>query len=94
MDIRSLRYFIAAYEGGSISAAARRCHVAQPSISTALAQLEEHLGTPLFERHRRGITPTEEGHRLYPWHVRSVKTSMPSAGCFARRRHRRRCAWA
>ncbi|MCE8035623.1 LysR family transcriptional regulator [Billgrantia tianxiuensis] len=66
MDVRSLRYFIAAYEGGSISAAARRCHVAQPSISTALVQLEERLGTPLFERHRRGITPTEEGHRLYP----------------------------
>ncbi|NIC07329.1 LysR family transcriptional regulator [Billgrantia bachuensis] len=66
MDVRSLRYFIAAYEGGSISAASRRCHVAQPSISTALAQLEERLGSPLFERHRRGITPTEEGHRLYP----------------------------
>ncbi|MCE8025174.1 LysR family transcriptional regulator [Billgrantia aerodenitrificans] len=66
MDVRSLRYFIAAYEGGSISAAARRCHVAQPSISTALVQLEERLGTLLFERHRRGITPTEEGHRLYP----------------------------
>lgn len=66
MDVRSLRYFIAAYESGSISAAARRCHVAQPSISTALAQLEERLGTPLFERHRRGITATEEGHRLYP----------------------------
>ncbi|WP_104201633.1 LysR family transcriptional regulator [Billgrantia saliphila] len=66
MDVRSLRYFIAAYECGSISAASRRCHVAQPSISTALVQLEERLGTPLFERHRRGITPTEEGHRLYP----------------------------
>ncbi|MDI5935962.1 LysR family transcriptional regulator [Halomonas kalidii] len=66
MDVRSLRYFIAAFEGGSISAAARRCHVAQPSISAALSQLEEQLGTPLFERHRRGITPTEEGQRLYP----------------------------
>ncbi|TFH87851.1 LysR family transcriptional regulator [Billgrantia azerbaijanica] len=66
MDVRSLRYFIAAYEGGSISAAARRCHVAQPSISAALLQLEERLATTLFERHRRGITPTEEGHRLYP----------------------------
>jgi LysR family transcriptional regulator, benzoate and cis,cis-muconate-responsive activator of ben and cat genes len=66
MDVRSLRYFIAAYESGSISAAARRCHVAQPSISAALAQLEEHLNTSLFERHRRGITPTEEGQRLYP----------------------------
>lgn len=66
MDVRSLRYFLAAYEGGSISAAARRCHVAQPSISQALAQLEARLDTVLFERHRRGITPTEEGRRLYP----------------------------
>ncbi|XKE46501.1 LysR family transcriptional regulator [Halomonas organivorans] len=66
MDVRSLRYFLAAYEGGSISAAARRCHVAQPSISQALAQLEARLDAVLFERHRRGITPTEEGRRLYP----------------------------
>ncbi|WP_445158123.1 LysR family transcriptional regulator [Halomonas sp. E14] len=79
MDIRSLRYFIAAYEGGSISAAARRCHVAQPSISTALAQLEERLGTPLFERHRRGITPTEEGHRLYPL-ARQVSEDLNAIG--------------
>lgn len=79
MDIRSLRYFIAAYEGGSISAAARRCHVAQPSISTALAQLEERLGTPLFERHRRGITPTEEADRLYPL-ARQVSEDLNAIG--------------
>ncbi len=79
MDIRSLRYFIAAYESGSISAAARRCHVAQPSISTALAQLEERLGTPLFERHRRGITPTEEARRLYPL-ARQVSEDLNAIG--------------
>ncbi|PMR75378.1 LysR family transcriptional regulator [Billgrantia endophytica] len=79
MDVRSLRYFIAAYESGSISAAARRCHVAQPSISTALLQLEERLGTPLFERHRRGITPTEEGQRLYPL-ARQVSEDLDAIG--------------
>lgn len=66
MDNRTLRYFIAVFECGSISAASRRCHVAQPSISAAIRQLESRLGVTLFERHRQGITATEEGHRLYP----------------------------
>lgn len=70
MDIRSLRYFMIVYECGSISAAARRCHVAQPSISAAIQQLEERLGAALFERHRKGVSATEEGHRLYPLAMR------------------------
>ncbi|RTQ98340.1 LysR family transcriptional regulator [Halomonas nitroreducens] len=70
MDIRSLRYFIAAYECGSISGASRRCHVAQPSVSTAIQQLEARLGVRLLERHRQGITATEAGHRLYPLAMR------------------------
>ena len=40
MDLRSLRYFCAAAELGSLTAAAEHCHVAQPSISNAVAQLE------------------------------------------------------
>lgn len=66
MDIRSLRYFIAVYEERSLSAAAKRCFVAQPSISTTVAQLEEHLGTKLFVRHSKGVSPTDSGSQLYP----------------------------
>ncbi|WP_417659237.1 LysR family transcriptional regulator [Pseudidiomarina sp.] len=65
MDLRQLNYFVAVYENGSISAAARACHVAQPSLSTALQQLEDELGTTLFVRQSRGVTPTEDGERLY-----------------------------
>ena len=65
MDMRQLNYFVAVYENGSISAAARACHVAQPSLSMALAQLEDELGTALFVRQSRGVTPTEDGERLY-----------------------------
>ncbi|WLQ13881.1 LysR family transcriptional regulator [Hahella aquimaris] len=66
MDLRELRYFIAVYELGSISAAARRCYVAQPSISAAIQHLEAHLDTMLFSRHSKGVYPSDSAQRLYP----------------------------
>lgn len=65
-DLRALGYFVAAYEEGGVTAAARRCHVAQPSISMAIKGLEDVLGTPLFARSRAGLAPTPAGERLYP----------------------------
>jgi LysR family transcriptional regulator, benzoate and cis,cis-muconate-responsive activator of ben and cat genes len=65
MDIRQLSYFVAVYEQGSISAAARLCCVAQPSLSAALRQLEQELGVSLFIRLPKGVTPTEDGEKLY-----------------------------
>ncbi|MCZ2720460.1 LysR family transcriptional regulator [Marinomonas sp. 15G1-11] len=72
MDIRSLRYFIAVYEERSLSSAAKRCFVAQPSISTTVAQLEDDLGTKLFVRHSKGVSPTDSGSQLYPHACRMV----------------------
>ncbi|MGY8870698.1 MAG: LysR family transcriptional regulator [Pseudomonadales bacterium] len=66
MDLRSLRYFESVYELRSISAAARDCFIAQPSISAAIQQLESTLGVPLFVRHPKGVSPTEAGEKLYP----------------------------
>ena len=65
MEFRSLRYFVAVYEEHSLSAASRRCFVAQPSISAAIQQLESKLDCQLFLRHSKGVTPTPEGTRLY-----------------------------
>jgi LysR family transcriptional regulator, benzoate and cis,cis-muconate-responsive activator of ben and cat genes len=65
MDIRQLSYFVAVYEQGSVSAAARQCCVAQPSLSAALRQLELELGVTLFIRLPKGVTPTEDGEKLY-----------------------------
>lgn len=65
MNLRNLRYFCAAVETRSTVAAARQCHVTQPVISNAIAQLEEELGTPLFTRQQRGLQPTAEGLRLH-----------------------------
>ncbi|MBP8806160.1 MAG: LysR family transcriptional regulator [Kofleriaceae bacterium] len=66
MELRELGYFVAVFEAGTISAAARRCHISQPSVSTALAVLEADLGAALFVRHARGVTPTAAAVALYP----------------------------
>lgn len=64
MEIRSLRTFLAVLETGSFRAAAERLGVTQPAISQTIANLEDELSCRLFDRRRRGITPTFEGERL------------------------------
>lgn len=66
MEIHQLRYFVAAAEAGSMTLAARRCHVAQPSLSQQVRKLEEGLGVQLFDRVGRGVVPTEAGRALLP----------------------------
>lgn len=65
MDIRELRYFTAVFEERNLTAAARRCFVAQPSVSTAIASLEAELGITLFLRHRKGVTPTAAAEEFF-----------------------------
>lgn len=64
-NLRLLRYFVAAAEEGSVTRAARRLHVSQPSLSQAIGQLESQLGVKLFTRHSRGITLTRAGAMLF-----------------------------
>jgi DNA-binding transcriptional LysR family regulator len=65
MELRELRYFLAVYETGSVTAAARRCFISQPSISAAIAALERELETVLFVRHRKGVAATASADALY-----------------------------
>ena len=61
-----LRYFAAAAEHGSMTAAARTLMVSQSAVSTAVAQLEKELGVQLLLRHHaRGLTLTEAGRGFY-----------------------------
>lgn len=61
MEIRVLRYFLAVVREENILRASEVLHITQPSLSRQLAQLEEELGTKLFERGNRKITLTEAG---------------------------------
>jgi LysR family transcriptional regulator, hydrogen peroxide-inducible genes activator len=66
MEIHQLRYFLAVAETGSFTAAARRCHVAQPSLSVQIAKLESELGGSLLERGRKGARLTQRGELFKP----------------------------
>ncbi len=61
MDIRTMQYYLAVVREGTISAAAEALHIAQPSLSRQMKELESELGVSLFERGNRKITLTEEG---------------------------------
>ena len=56
-----MQYYLAVVREGTISAAAEALHVAQPSLSRQMKDLEEELGVSLFERGNRKIALTEEG---------------------------------
>lgn len=57
-DWTLIRSFVAVLDHGSLSAAARRLGARQPTLSRHVAELEAQLGSPLFERTGRGLTPT------------------------------------
>lgn len=61
MELRHLRYFTAVAELGSFTAAARRLHVAQSSVSEQIADLERELGGALLDRAGRQIRLTPMG---------------------------------
>lgn len=61
MDIRILRYFLAVGREENITRAAESLHIAQPSLSKQLMELEHELGRPLLVRGKRRVTLTEDG---------------------------------
>ena len=64
-SLRQLRYFVTTAETLSFTAAAKTLHISQPSISTALAELEASLGVQLFIRHHAsGLSLTQAGQEI------------------------------
>ncbi len=64
MDERKLRHFLAVVEEGSVTAAAARLRVAQPSLSQSLRAFEAELGVELFHRVGRGLSISDAGRAL------------------------------
>jgi len=71
MKLRSLEAFCAAVEERTISGAARRMYLSQPSVSDRISELEQEAHAPLLRRSRHGVEPTEQGALLYE-HARRV----------------------
>ena len=64
MERADLELVVAVGRTGSLTAAARLLHIAQPALSRRLAALERGLGAALFQRGRHGATPTVVGRAL------------------------------
>ncbi|EFR42376.1 LysR family transcriptional regulator [Dialister micraerophilus] len=61
MTLQQLRYIIAIAEAGSITSAADKLLVSQPSLSKVVNQIEEEMGITIFNRNNRGVYLSEEG---------------------------------
>lgn len=64
MELRHLRYFITVAEEENVTRAAARLHVAQPSLSRQIRDLEEELGVALFERTAKALRLTDAGRHF------------------------------
>jgi LysR family carnitine catabolism transcriptional activator len=62
MDLQQMRYALAVVDTGTFTAAGRACHVAQPSLSQSVRNLERELGVDLFHRIGRRVVVTAAGH--------------------------------
>ena len=72
MTLRHMKIFVTVFQQGSITGAARDLHLAQPSVSLAIKELENYYGLRLFERIGRHISPTEGGKEFYGYAVHIV----------------------
>ena len=72
MTLRHIKIFTAVFRCGSVTKAAAELHLAQPSVSLAVKELEEYYGVRLFERIGRSISPTEAGKEFYGYALHIV----------------------
>lgn len=72
MTLRHMKIFTAVFRHSNITKAADELHLAQPSVSVAIKELEEYYGIRLFERFGRRIFPTETGKEFYGYALHIV----------------------
>ena len=78
MEMHQVRYFLAVSRALNFTRAAEECHVAQPSLTRAIKQLEGELGSELFRRERNFTHMTEFGQRMLP-HLQQCYDSAATA---------------
>ena len=64
MTLQQLKYLVTVAECGSISEAAQKLFISQPSLSAAIQNLEKEMGVTAFSRSSKGVVITREGEEL------------------------------
>ena len=64
MTLTQLKYAITVAHARSMNEAARRLFISQPSLSSAIKELETEIGLDLFRRTNRGVSVTPEGEEF------------------------------
>lgn len=67
MTIRHLKIFVTVCEQGGITKAGQKLFMAQPTVSSAVSELEKHYGVKLFDRLSKRLYLTDAGERLLPY---------------------------
>lgn len=78
-----LRVFLAAWEAGTLTAAAAELRVGQATASRRIAALEDHIGQRLFDRTRGGLVPTDAARALQPHAARMAEQARLGAAAVA-----------
>lgn len=84
VTIRQMEYFVALAETLHFGRAAQLAGVTQPALSAQIAEMEDKLGTRLFERTRQGVTLSEDAQSLLP-RIERVLAEMHEIEGLARR---------
>ena len=64
MTLQQLKYAVTVAECGTISAAAEKLFISQPSLTTAIRELESEMGVTIFSRTNRGVLVSREGEEF------------------------------
>lgn len=73
MTLQHLKYILTIAEAGSITEAAKLLYISQPSLSTALKEIEQEAGIAIFLRDRTGVSLTQEGREFLGYARRVVQ---------------------
>ena len=73
MNLRDLKYLVAVAETRHFGRAAERCFVSQPTLSSQIKKLEEHLGVTIFERTNRSVVVTPVGMAIMEHARKSIE---------------------
>lgn len=84
MTLQQLSYLVTVAECGNITDAAERLFISQPSLSTAIHNLEKEMGVTAFVRSNKGVTVTREGEGASGVRCGSCGAGRPHAGAFRR----------